>query len=93
MEQSETATARTQEFALQLRNAVLAGDYARAQQMVEEYVQAVSPEEAADARSLLDWVKQAVSIHRNLYADQLVNLQKASGYRTSVPSPNLDVKG
>ena len=91
MARSETTTAP--ELALQLRNAVVAGNYAQAAQLAERYVQSVSAEHAADAHSLLVWAQQAVSIHRNLYADQLANLQKMSGYRTSVAQPNLQVKG
>ena len=91
MEQSETTTAP--ELAVQLRNAVVAGNYAQAGQLAERYIQSVSAEHAAGARNLLLWAQQAVAIHRNLYADQLANLQKMSGYRTSLAQPNLQVKG
>lgn len=91
MARSETTTAP--DLALQLRNAVLAGNYALAGQLAERYIKSVSAEHAAEARSLLVWAQQAVSIHRNLYADQLSILQKSSGYRASAAQSNLQVKG
>jgi hypothetical protein len=92
------------EIAREFRAAVISGAHERAEQLAWRYVEAVSalwqslaPSERASsplvsqAPELLQWARLATLIHRNLAADQLSVLQKASRYQPAAMSHCLQV--
>jgi hypothetical protein len=91
----------------ELRAAVVAGDYARAESAVSHYAETVrqvwealpeseraSSQIPSRSRELLAWAREMALIQRNMAADQYAVLQKARRYHgAATMSGGLQVKG